>query len=149
MPAEKPLRSLTVCDLRRARHDLRTTGPGPDGFVNENQRWQGRSGQVFFASTISLPEPMRLEFLMGYDGPFALWVDGRRFFLNENGTNPAVPDSSRKPASLSAGRHEIRVAMDINSGAAWGFFLRFRRLDLSRKQIASRDYPQPDYLLPR
>jgi sialate O-acetylesterase len=39
--------------------------------------------------------------------------------------------------------------MDINSGAAWGFFLRFRRLDLSKKQIASRDYPHPDYLPPR
>jgi sialate O-acetylesterase len=149
MPAEKPLRSLTVCDLRRARHDLRTTGPGPDGFVNENQRWQGCSGQVFFASVISLPEPMRLEFLTGYDGPFALWVGNRRLFLDETGTNPAVPDSHKKSVLLVAGRHEIRVAMDINSGAAWGFFLRFRRLDLSKKQIASRDYPHPDYLLPR
>jgi len=148
MPPEKALRSLTAGDLRKARHDLQTAAPGPDGFVNENPRWLGRSGQAFFSCIISLSEPMRLEFLMGYDGPFALWLDGRRFFLNENGTNPAVPDSSRKPASLSVGRHEIRVAMDINGGAAWGFFLRFRRLDLSKKQIASRDYPHPEYLLP-
>ena len=149
MPQKKPLRSLAAGDLRKVPHDLRTAGPGPDGFVNENPRWLARSGFVFFASTLSRPEPMRLEFLIGYDGPFALWLDGRRFFLNENGTNPAVPDSSRKPVSLSAGRHEIRIAMDINGGAAWGFFLRFRRLDLSRKQIASRDYRCPDYLPPR
>ena len=149
MPAEKALRSLTADDLRRARHDLQTAGPGPDGFVNENARWQGRSGQAFFVCTISLPEPMRLEFLTGYDGPFALWVDGRRFFLDECGVNPAVADSSKKPVSLAAGRHELRVAMDVNNGAAWGFFLRFRRLDLTRKQIASRDYARPDYLLPR
>ena len=148
MLAEKPIRSLTPDDLQRARYDLRSAGPGSDGFVNENARWQGRSGQVFFASAISLPEPMRLEFLTGYDGPFALWVDGRRFFLDENGVNPAVVDSARKPFSLTAGRHEIRVAMDVNGGAAWGFFMRFRRLDVTRKQIVSCDYRCPDYLPP-
>ncbi len=148
MPAVKPLRSLTLDDLQMARYELKSRPPGPDGFVNENLRWQGCSGITFFSTAICLPESMRLEFLMGYDGPFALWVGANRFYLDEKGVTPARPDSFRKATTLAAGRHDLRIAMDVNNGAAWGFFLRFRRLDITRKQIASRDYARPDYLLP-
>ncbi len=148
MPAGKALHALTAGDLRTATYDLRTFPPGGNGFVNENPRWVGRSGQAFFTSVISLPEPMTLQLLMGYDGPFALWLDGRRLFLDEKGVNPALPDSAGKSVALPEGRHEIHVAMDINHGAAWGFYLRFSRRDVTRTQILSSTYKKPVYLQP-
>lgn len=94
---------------------------------------------------MELSEPMRLEFLMGYDGPFLLWIDGKPFFTDMNGINPCFPDESNKVASLSAGAHAIQVGMDLNHGQAWGFFLRFIRKDVSPAQIQSGKYARPIY----
>lgn len=148
LPARTSLRSLTAQDFANARYDHPTPAAGADGFVNEHAQWEGRSGQVFFAASLVLPEAMTLRCLMGYDGPFVLWVDGHRIYLDEKGTNPARPDEAGKSAKLIAGRHELQVAMDINEGSAWGFFLRFHRQDVSKKQILSGDYLRPEYLLP-
>lgn len=101
-----------------------------EGFVNEHPRWVGREGLALFESTLDLPEPMKLEALMGYDGPFRLWIDGRPVFSDLAGMNPCIPDESRKIISLAAGSHGLQVVMDINRGAAWGFFLRFARRDV-------------------
>lgn len=119
---------------------------GTDGFANERANWQGKAGQAYFHSQIDLSEPMKLDFLMGYDGPFRLWLDGQPFFANLNGTNPCFADESRQTAKLAAGVHDITVAMDLNSGAAWGFFLRFERVDLSPAKIRSGNYAKPTYL---
>ena len=147
LPERNPLGQLTAQDLARVPHELQTVPTGLQGFVSEHDRWQGRSGQAYFAATLFLPESMTLNFLMGYDGPFALFLDRKRLFLDANGTNPATTDQSRKLARLVAGRHEIRVAMDTNGGAAWGFFLRFQRQDVTKKQIRTGDYIRPEYRL--
>lgn len=115
------------------------------GFVNERPRWDGRPGLAFFAADLVLSEGMRLEFLMGYDGPFRLELDGRPFFTDLGGTNPAVMDESRKTVRLAAGRHRIRVAMDTNEGRAWGFFLRFIRKDVPLSAVRSGNYVRPEY----
>lgn len=120
---------------------------GSDGFVNERETWKGKSGQGYFHAQIELPEPMRLDFLMGYDGPFRLWLDGKPFFANLKGTNPAFADQSQKGASLKAGRHEITVGMDLNNGGTWGFFLRFQRKDVTLAQIEEGRYTHPIYLI--
>lgn len=147
LPIRHPLRSLTAADLVRETHVPRADSSAlPKGFVNEHECWVGKCGQVFFAAALQLPEAMTLRFLMGYDGPFALWVGGQRLFLNESGTNPALPDASAKTLALPAGRHEIRVAMDIANGLAWGFYLRFERRDLTKRQRDSGDFLRPDYL---
>lgn len=148
LPARKPLRLLTARDLARVPYGHRTPESAADGFVNEHARWQGHSGQAFFAASLLLPEPMVLRCLMGYDGPFALWVGGRRIFLDEKGCNPARCDAIGKSVKLSAGRHELHVAMDLNGGAAWGFFLRFCRRDVAKKHLRAEDYLRPEYLLP-
>jgi len=97
------------------------------GFIDEHANWSGLSGTIYFRTTISIKTREQVKVLMGYDGPFRLWLDGRPFFCNSYGTNPCLPDESAKPATLRAGKHEFVVAMDPNYGRAWGFFLRFRK----------------------
>ena len=141
----RPLAALDARDLESPDAEVRTYGA--DGIVDEHPRWERRAGHGYFSSEIELSEPMRLEVLMGYDGPFRLWIDDQPFFTDLNGINPCIPDESSKRIRLAAGLHTLRVAMDTNNGCAWGFFLRFKRLDVTRSQIASGHYARPVYRL--
>jgi sialate O-acetylesterase len=114
-----------------------------EGFVNEHETWQNQSGLAFFSSHLTLPEAMKLEFLMGYDGPFRLWLDGKPFFTDMHGINPCFADESSKLTSLSKGKHRIDIGMDIQHGTAWGFFLRFIRKDVNLSQVKSGQYAKP------
>lgn len=116
------------------------------GLINENPRWKGKSGHGYFRSCIRLDEPMKLEFLFGYDGPFRLWIDRKPIHMDLKGTNPCVPDAIRKTLDLAAGDHELLIAMDTNQGNAWGFFLRPFRRDITKAQIKSGNYVRPAYL---
>jgi sialate O-acetylesterase len=98
----------------------------PDGFINEHKSWQGKSGHAFFETTVELDQARMIEVLMGYDGPFRIWINGRSFFCNAAGANPCLPDENGKQITLPAGRHEFLVGMDIAHGRTWGFFLRWR-----------------------
>ena len=115
------------------------------GFIDEHELWAGKSGHGYFHATLNLNEPMKLEFRMGYDGPFRLWLDGRPFYVNMKGTNPCLPDEGIKAVALEAGGHDIHVGMDLNEGRAWGFFLRFARLDTTLEQIQSGNFVAPTY----
>ncbi|HEX4141277.1 MAG TPA: sialate O-acetylesterase [Candidatus Methylacidiphilales bacterium] len=116
-----------------------------DGFFNQRDLWMGKSGHAYFSAKLTLPEPMRLDFRMAYDGPFRLWVDREPFFEDLGGTNPCTPDKAIKPASLPAGEHDLRIAMDLNGGNAWGFRLRFERKDVTQAQVKSGKYAKPVY----
>lgn len=121
--------SAQVTEVRPPEFDaptMRTKTGGADGFVNEHEVWGGRSGHAWFTAKLELKHARTLQFLMGYDGPFALWLDGRRFFTDARGENPCIPDESGKVARLSAGVHDIAVCIDLAHGKSWGFFLRFR-----------------------
>ena len=141
--APKPLRTLACPGLKDFAAARRTFGA--DGFIEDHTEWLNRSGHVYFWSRLELPEPMKLEFLMGYDGPFRLWLDGKPFFDALHGTNPCLPDEGSKIAALKAGSHRITVAMDTNCGRAWGFFLRFRRPDIPPDAVRAGTYSQPSY----
>jgi hypothetical protein len=99
------------------------------GFVNLHPEWEGKSGHLYFFSDFELDEEMMLEARLGYDGPIRVWIDDHESHRDLSGKTPAAPDSSRFPLSLRAGRHKIAVVMAIDLGKAWGFYLRFRRLD--------------------
>jgi hypothetical protein len=116
-----------------------------NNFVNEHTAWVGRTGHAYFSAQIELPEPMRLQFRIGYDAPIRLWLDDALFFEDLAGTNPAVVDKSGKTGAVPTGRHRITVAMDINGGLAWGFYLRFRRVDLTAAQVKKGGYALPGY----
>lgn len=113
-------------------------------FVNEHLSWAGKSGQCVFFSEVKLAEPMRLNLRLGYDGPIKVWIDNKPIFADANGTNPAAPDQAIRPLSLQRGRHKLAVAMDLNRGRAWGFFLRFDRRGISSKRIAQGNYAVPE-----
>lgn len=139
-----PLKRLSCPDV--ADHPGATEASyGENGFVDEHLLWQSQAGHAYFSARISLPEAMKLGVLAGYDGPFRLWIDGAPFFDALDGINPCFPDEGRKTARLAKGDHELTVAMDLNGGAAWGFFLRFVRCDVTRKQIETGNYARPVY----
>ncbi|RRJ95723.1 sialate O-acetylesterase [Opitutaceae bacterium TAV4] len=116
-----------------------------DGFINEHLQWQGKSGHCYFAATLDLAEPMKLDVLTGYDGPFRLWIDGAPFYDALDGINPCFPDEGSKTVRLTVGAHTLTVAMDLNNGAAWGFFLRFCRRDVTQAQLKIGAYARPVY----
>jgi len=144
IPPPAPLAKIGVPDP--AAHGGRTKTYTTD-FTDEHLLWQTcKEGHAYFSSRIKLSEPMRLEFLMGYDGPFRLWLDGKPFYQDLKGINPIIMDEKRRLVSLPAGTHDLRVAMDINQGLAWGFCLRLRRVDVTRGQIESGDYAKVSFL---
>ena len=148
IPATERLDRISVPDMQVIGSKTRTYGANEfnlEGFISERPRWMGHRGHGFFEAELKLSVPMRLQFLMGYDGPFRIWVDGKPFFTDMAGINPCVPDKSRKSLSLSAATHTIQVGMDLNQGQAWGFFLRFIREDVTRAQILSGKYARPVY----
>ncbi len=85
---------------------------------------------VLYRTRIACPEAMRLDLLLGYDGPVRVWVDGRLRYHDPAGKNPAAPDSVRVGFDALAGEHEVMVALGNNGGLAWGLFMRFERTDL-------------------
>jgi sialate O-acetylesterase len=117
----------------------------PDGFINEHGSWLDKSGQAYFSNQLELPEPMTLQFVMSYDGPFRLWVDDKPTFTDIEGLKIRTPDMSQKIVKLKAGTHRVTIAMDINNGVAWGFVLRFMRLDVTKAQIKADSYLRPTY----
>ena len=92
---------------------------------------------VFYRCRFECSEPMKLDALLGYDGPAAVWVDGRKLFTDPTGTNPAEPADARIAFDVAPGPHEALVALGSNKGQAWGIFLQFERTDLPQR--AKRD----------
>jgi sialate O-acetylesterase len=138
-----PLKEIACPDFKA--FDTCVKSFGDNGFVDNHADWINHSGHAYFWSRIELSEPMKLVFLMGYDGPFRLWLDGKPFFDAVHGANPCLPDEGSKIAALKAGIHQITIGMDTNGGRTWGFFLRFRRLDISSESLRKGTYGKPFY----
>lgn len=114
------------------------------GFVNMHESWRNTGGYCFFFGEIDCARAMKVEFRMGYDGPFRLWIDDTPFFTDMEGTNPCIQDAASKWVRLGKGRHWITIGMDTAGGRAWGFFLRFCLLNAARKNSrVSNDYVSP------
>ncbi|MCX5660869.1 MAG: GH116 family glycosyl hydrolase, partial [Planctomycetota bacterium] len=91
---------------------------------------------LLLVSRIHCPQAMRVDLLLGYDGPVKVWADGREVFVDLAGTNPAEKDDARIPLELGEGEHQIAIALDTNKGNAWGVYVRYQRTDLPRKATA-------------
>ena len=145
VPALKKLDQVPLDEVKTLNTSVKSYPPG--GFINEHDAWEAKAGHAFFHSRLHLNEAMKLEFLMGYDGPFRLWLDGKPFFKNMAGINPCFPDESSKIASLAAGAHDLHVGMDLKDGQTWGFFLRLVRKDVTKAQIRTGKFGKPTYSL--
>jgi len=139
--ASKKLNQVQIADVKA----LPTTATDYTqyGFVNEHPQWENKPGQMFFHSRFRLDEPMKLEVLMGYDGPFRLWLDEKPFFIDMAGINPCFADESSRTTVVQPGTHDLHVGMDANDGLAWGYFLRMARRDVTKAQVQSGDYSKP------
>ena len=144
VPASRKLDQVQLADVKAMVMTLKDYAQY--GFVNEHPQWEGKPGQAFFNSRFRLDEPMKLEFLMGYDGPFRLWLDEKPFFIDMAGINPCFADESSRTAVLQPGTHDLHVGMDTNNGLAWGFFLRAARRDVTKAQVQSGDFTKPTFL---
>lgn len=98
---------------------------------------------LYYRTQIEVPDVMALTAMIGYDGPVKMWLDGKQVLHDPNGTNPALADQREIPLDVAPGRHEVLVALGTNGGRAWGIFLRFRRTDVSRKQLKAGGYAMP------
>ena len=93
--------------------------------------WRGKTGHASFFAAFELAEPTAAELLLGYDGPFRLWIDGKPIHEGLSGPWPWMQDSLAVPVTLGAGRHEVAVTMATGSAAkpSTGFFMRMRAAD--------------------
>ena len=87
---------------------------------------------VFYACDIECSEPMNLAISLGYDGPAKVWVDGKLNFFDPEGINPAIADEKQVKFKAGRGRHEVLIALSSNFGKAWGIWLAFERLSVSK-----------------
>lgn len=141
---QKPAVPLKAMRPPRPTRDLRLKKYGLTmNFLDMHEVWKGRPGVCLFFSEVRLDEAMKLNLRVGSDGPIRVWIDNRPMVQDLNATNPAILDTHIRPLSLRKGRHRISVAMDLNEGRAWGFYLRFSRRDVGRNRIINRAYAVP------
>lgn len=145
-PATRPLGALSPPKPRRAFR--LTTRLFPHPLVDMHPEWEGHDGRVFFFTELSSPEDMRVLLRVGSDGPIRAWLDDRPVLADLLATNPALLDKQVRPVFLREGRHRLAVAMDLNGGQAWGFYLRFSRPGVSRGRILRGEFKVPVCSLP-
>lgn len=118
-------------------------------FLNVHSEIASRAADdplVFFRLQFSCPEPMKLSLHLGYDGPIKTWIDRQQIFHDPAGKNPAAKDMRKLKIDTSAGDHELLIALAGNAGRAWGVFVRFERLDVTRDQLNKQTFVLPKML---
>lgn len=120
----------------------------PGDFADSRQiypQWPSRESCLIYRVAFDCTEKMRLDLLLGYDGPVAAWIDGKRVARDAAGTNPCFADELSHPFTASLGLHELFIALGSQKARAWGLMVRLARCDVSRKQIETG---QPVYAMP-
>ncbi len=118
----------------------------PTDFCDRHLEISGRGGEdclLYYAVHLVVDEPMPIVFLIGYDGPVKVWLDGEERHHDPEGCNPAVADRVKLSAELAPGRHTLLVALGGNNGRAWGVFLRMLRPDVPPEAVLEQAYSFP------
>ena len=89
--------------------------------------WPQKPGCLFYRCRLRAPEAMRLVLRLGYDGPLAVWLDGKRVFDDPAGTNPGTPDKGSYRFQAAKGMHTVTLALGNQNGNAWGIYVRLTR----------------------
>jgi len=110
---------------------------------NETAQYGKRNFLIYFACEVNLPETMKLITCFGYDGPAKIFIDGKEIFHDPTGTNPASEDKGKAKWNASKGQHKLLIALGSNMGSAWGIYLRFERLGLTKAQQNRGDFLLP------
>jgi hypothetical protein len=132
-----PHANLATLEYPRNKKPLGLTTHAFRGNFCDRHVELGKAGAalVYYAARVRCKTPMKLRMLLGYDGPVKAWIDGKEAYYDPKGTNPANVDKAKVPFSASKGEHEILVALDTNTGNAWGIYLRFERLDMPKRDV--------------
>jgi len=98
-------------------------------------QWPREDGCLVYRAMFDCREKMLLDLLLGYDGPVAAWVDGRRIVRDPRGTNPCYSDQLSVKFTAQTRQHELLIALGNQQGLAWGLMVRLARRDVTRTQI--------------
>jgi len=96
-----------------------------EGFVNLHERFPSADGIVFLAARLRVARAGSWVACLGHDGGAELFVDGRSVLHQPELVNPAKMGRSRITLDLSAGEHELVVALDLCGGKGWGIYFHF------------------------
>lgn len=143
---EQPIAGLALAKSANLAWRQLPTPQQPPGFVNFHALDGACGGIVFARTQITVPRDMMCDLLLGTDGPAKVWLGDTPVATILNATNPATPDKEAFPVSLRKGQHTLTVAFHRRGGAAWGFFVRFRRSD---PNFTAAELASGQVLLPR
>jgi hypothetical protein len=119
-------------NLRYQRHTY-TTDFSDSRFIFPG--WPKDNTVLVYRYRFSCVEAMKLELLLGYDGPITAWVDNKRVLCDPDGTNPAIADQHVMPFGARTGGHEVVIALGNQSGRAWGVWVRLARRDVAKAAL--------------
>jgi hypothetical protein len=107
------------------------------GFINVHESTGSSDGLVWLRTTVSAPRDGSWLLQLGHDGGVRAFVDGQAVGSSPLRRNPAEPDRSEFPVTLTAGRHELHLALDLCAGNGWGVFARFALPLEARPELTS------------
>ena len=85
---------------------------------------EGKNGFVYIRGKVTRKTAGRGTLLMGADGPFKAWVNGKEAGAVPTKGNPCNPDEFRFPVTWKKGANTVVVALSSNKGSAWGVTVR-------------------------
>lgn len=117
-----------------------TTGVRP-WLVNIHALHGADDGLIYLANRFRVARDGEWTIHVGHDGPARLFVDGKAVLTAPGRVNPAPYLRSAARVRLSAGVHEIVVALDTDEGYGWGLYLCFEAPDRSGAKGAGPVFP--------
>ena len=95
---------------------------GQRGFFDIRKIHEGKNGIVLIKFTTISKNNRKGKLVLGPDGPFKVWVNGRKIAVYPEATNPAIGGQYKIPVSWSRGKNIIHIAISSNNGNAWGLY---------------------------
>lgn len=128
----KVSRLLPVKDIRsigcvRLSDDMgwQTVFPDKDRVIVHHMR--GTNGVVYIARRIKVESRCERVLHVGHDGSARIFVDGRAVGCGMGAQNPIPVTRTEAPLKLSAGEHEICIALDRMDGKGWGVYVSLQK----------------------
>ena len=96
--------------------------PEQQDFINVHQM-RGETGIVYFVRKIQMAAAGKRVLHVGHDGGVRIFVDGKAAACTPATVKPAPATRTQVNLDLSAGEHEICIALNRDNGLGWGMFV--------------------------
>ncbi len=117
-------------ELKQAGLPANAYTTGPFGSTPGGDAPQPADALIYYAVRFTCAQPSHLRAWLGYDGPVKAWVDCDEIFRAPEAGPPAGFDDAIAEFDVTAGDHEIVVALASRAGGAWGIYLRLEQMTL-------------------